>query len=95
LDLFVTEEFLEEDMDMKHVDPENEVFTIRSQFHRPLLRLFGWFLAPRCFIGTHVRVRDDLADEQWAKAISKTIVVRAQLFPGVVLYRGESFEDYI
>lgn len=80
---FARGDWVEVDLDVKRLCPdENDIWTIRSHMKQPQLRLFGWFVLPKCFVAVHPVVRDDLEigdGPKWDAAIAKAFDVRAIL----------------
>ena len=98
LNAFVRGEFMDyaDGIDIKRLDPDTlDVWEIRSHLKKPQLRLFGFFAAPKWFVGTNCAVRDDLEPQRgpkWDAAIKKAADTRTDLVGSVGFFsddRGE------
>jgi hypothetical protein len=84
MNAFVWGEFLDFDGgDMRRLwFEERDIWEIKSHLKRPQLRLLGWFVLPKWFVGVHPVVRDDLepkAGPKWEAAMTKAEQARAEL----------------
>jgi hypothetical protein len=92
---FVGGEAMEEDLDLKQLEPtEAEIWEIRVHHDAPQVRLFGWFVAPDHFAVTHCELRSSL-NLKWDKEINKAKRKRIELFHQLPIHRGMTFTDYV
>jgi len=92
---FVLGRAMFENEDLKHLHPyRDEVWEIRSLL-QPQIRIFGWFPAPNRFIATRCRLRKDLNGQSFGEVIAKVKVDRGMLLPGVPLFSGFQYSDYV
>lgn len=92
---FIYQPWLEEDQDVKHLDPyELEVFEVKATGmpKRLQTRLFGWFTAPAIFVGVHWKHRKGI---NFAAAIKKVVSKREVKFPSLPVLGNMMFQDYV
>lgn len=82
--------------DMRRLCPDtNDIWEIKSHLHKPQLRVFGWFVLPKYFVGTNCAVRDDLERKKgpkWDAAIEESIAIRSELIGHVSFWHIDSGE---
>jgi len=96
---FALGEYIEECIDMTWLCPHDQrIWDIRSYLNRPFLRVFGFFVLPKLFVGAHCALRSDLEKKcgpKWEAAIARTISIRDQLFGGELLFEGGNYNEYV
>jgi hypothetical protein len=93
LNAFVRGDFIEHGVDIKRLWPQRtDVWEIRSYLKKPQLRLFGWFVRPKLFVGVHGAVRDDLEKTRgpkWNRAISMADQARSTMVGEIGWYDAD------
>jgi hypothetical protein len=74
-------------IDIRRLCPhEKDIWEVKSHLKKPQLRVFGWFVLPKWFVGVHYAVRDDLEPAKgpkWDAAIARSEHIRAALIGSV------------
>jgi hypothetical protein len=98
LNAFVLGEFMDyrDCIDIRRLCPdERDIWEIKSHLKKPQLRVLGWFVLPKLFVGVHPVVRDDLEKKRgpkWDAAIAIADHARTELVGAINFFRVDPGE---